>query len=193
MINPNIEVRRAQLADAGGIYDLQRQLAEYIGEDMDRFLITTAHMETLLHEQQQREADHNHPFNRNRSGIHIFVAELNDRREPVGAMVAAVLPCFAWTGARPVLIDDLITEESQRGQGVGTLLIGAAAREAVLTTRDAWGNTHPELATMRLSTHIADNEASRGYYESIGFETDSFEYRVSGQALLQLAGQMERV
>lgn len=107
--------------------------------------------------------------------IYAFLAERAGK--PAGVIVF-FMTYSTWYGAPGVYVQDLFVAKASRGEGVGKLLLAAAARWSA-----ARGATHLKLSV------DADNQPAQAFYESTGFthRDDELMYMIGGTEFLELA------
>ncbi|MBS1252450.1 MAG: Aminoalkylphosphonate N-acetyltransferase [Anaerolineales bacterium] len=136
-----MDIRLAQAKDAPDVVRLMGQLEAFahgeVGAGLEgRF----KYMLTLTH-------------------CHLCVAEDDD--QVIGLISAAVRPTL-WHPGPVAVIDELIVDQTARGQGVGKALINA-----VVTWARKRGASEIEVSTEK------DNEAAQSYYRDRGFDHES--------------------
>ena len=156
----SLTIRRARADEAGLVYALVRELAEY---------------ERLLHEVSATEADIADALFADNPRLFCDIAEWDG--EPAGLAVWFVnFSTFA--GRHGIYLEDLFVRPALRGKGIGKALLVHLARECV-------ANGWP-----RLQWAVLDwNTPSIEFYKSLGaVMMDEWTLcRVSGQALTALA------
>ncbi|VIO76192.1 Acetyltransferase YpeA [Bradyrhizobium ivorense] len=156
----SLTIRRARPDEAGLVFSLVRELAEY---------------EKLLHEVQASEADIAEALFGANPRLYCDIAEWNG--EPAGFAVWFVnFSTFA--GRHGIYLEDLFVRPALRGKGIGKALLMHLARECVA---QGWS---------RLQWAVLDwNAPSIAFYKSLGAELmDEWTIcRVSGPALAALA------
>ncbi|QOZ27524.1 GNAT family N-acetyltransferase [Bradyrhizobium sp. CCBAU 51753] len=156
----SLTIRRARPDEAGLVFSLVRELAEY---------------EKLLHEVQASEADIAEALFGANPRLYCDIAEWNG--EPAGFAVWFVnFSTFA--GRHGIYLEDLFVRPALRGEGIGKALLMHLARECVA---QGWS---------RLQWAVLDwNAPSIAFYKSLGAELmDEWTIcRVSGPALAALA------
>ncbi|MCC8939674.1 GNAT family N-acetyltransferase [Bradyrhizobium sp. Arg68] len=156
----SLAIRRARPDEAGLVFSLVRELAEY---------------EKLLHEVQASEADIAEALFGANPRLYCDIAEWNG--EPAGFAVWFVnFSTFA--GRHGIYLEDLFVRPALRGKGIGKALLMHLARECVA---QGWS---------RLQWAVLDwNAPSIAFYKSLGAELmDEWTIcRVSGPALAALA------
>jgi len=96
----------------------------------------------------------------------VLVAEAEG--EVVGTLVVAILPNLAHGGAPFAVVENVVTDTSWRGRGVGRALIG----EAVRLARDAGAYK------LALCTNLVREEA-HGFYRSVGMRETHLGFEVA--------------
>ncbi|MBR0697068.1 GNAT family N-acetyltransferase [Bradyrhizobium lablabi] len=156
----SLAIRRARSDEAGLVFSLVRELADY---------------EKLLHEVQASEADIADALFGENPRLYCDIAEWNG--EPAGFTVWFVnFSTFA--GRHGIYLEDLFVRPPLRGNGIGKALLVHLARECVA---NGWS---------RLQWAVLDwNAPSIAFYKSLGAELmDEWTIcRVSGPALAVLA------
>jgi GNAT superfamily N-acetyltransferase len=102
----------------------------------------------------------------------------NDDRDVVGFAVW-FLNYSTWTGTHGIFLEDLFIEPESRGRGYGKALLVHLAQECVAK------------GYHRLKWSVLDwNQPSIDFYRSLGADAldDWTEFRLTGEALLRLAG-----
>ena len=158
--NMSLTIRRARPDEAGLIFSLVRELAEY---------------EKLLHEVHATEADIADALFGDNPRLFCDIAEWNG--EPAGFAVWFVnFSTFA--GRHGIYLEDLFVRPALRGKGIGKALLVHLAKEC---RANGWA---------RLQWSVLDwNAPSIAFYKSLGAELmDEWTIcRVSGPALDMLA------
>ncbi|MDI4233864.1 GNAT family N-acetyltransferase [Bradyrhizobium sp. Arg237L] len=156
----SLTIRRARADEAGLVYALVRELAEY---------------EKLLHEVKATEADIAEALFGNNPRLTCDIAEWNG--EPAGfALWFVNFSSFA--GKHGIYLEDLFVRPALRGKGIGKALLVHLARECVA---NGWA---------RLQWAVLDwNTPSIEFYKSLGaVMMDEWTLcRVTGPALQALA------
>ncbi|WP_027578143.1 GNAT family N-acetyltransferase [Bradyrhizobium sp. Ai1a-2] len=156
----SLTIRRARADEAGLVYALVRELAEY---------------EKLLHEVKATEADIAEALFRDNPRLICDIAEWNG--EPAGfALWFVNFSSFA--GKHGIYLEDLFVRPVLRGKGIGKALLAHLARECVA---NGWA---------RLQWAVLDwNAPSIEFYKSLGaVMMDEWTLcRVTGPALQALA------
>ncbi|MGY2808097.1 N-acetyltransferase family protein [Bradyrhizobium sp. USDA 4506] len=156
----SLTIRRARPDEAGLVFSLVRELAEY---------------EKLLHEVHASEADIAEALFGANPQLYCDIAEWNG--EPVGFAVWFVnFSTFA--GRHGIYLEDLFVRPALRGKGIGKALLVHLAKQCLA---NGWS---------RLQWAVLDwNAPSIAFYKSLGAEMmDEWTIcRVSGEALSALA------
>ncbi|MCC8949760.1 GNAT family N-acetyltransferase [Bradyrhizobium sp. Arg62] len=156
----SLTIRRARPDEAGLVFSLVRELAEY---------------EKLLHEVHASEADIADALFGANPRLYCDIAEWNG--EPVGFAVWFVnFSTFA--GRHGIYLEDLFVRPALRGKGIGKALLVHLAKQCLA---NGWS---------RLQWAVLDwNAPSIAFYKSLGAEMmDEWTIcRVSGEALSALA------
>ncbi|MCP1842746.1 GNAT superfamily N-acetyltransferase [Bradyrhizobium sp. USDA 4524] len=156
----SLTIRRARPDEAGLVFSLVRELAEY---------------EKLLHEVHASEADIAEALFGANPRLYCDIAEWNG--EPVGFAVWFVnFSTFA--GRHGIYLEDLFVRPALRGKGIGKALLVHLAKQCLA---NGWS---------RLQWAVLDwNAPSIAFYKSLGAEMmDEWTIcRVSGEALSALA------
>ncbi|MCA6098461.1 GNAT family N-acetyltransferase [Bradyrhizobium australafricanum] len=156
----SLTIRRARPDEAGLVFSLVRELAEY---------------EKLLHEVHAREADIAEALFGANPRLYCDIAEWNG--EPAGFAVWFVnFSTFA--GRHGIYLEDLFVRPALRGKGIGKALLVHLAKQCLA---NGWS---------RLQWAVLDwNAPSIAFYKSLGAEMmDEWTIcRVSGEALSALA------
>ncbi|MBR1157899.1 GNAT family N-acetyltransferase [Bradyrhizobium elkanii] len=156
----SLTIRRARPDEAGLVFSLVRELAEY---------------EKLLHEVHASEADIADALFGANPRLYCDIAEWNG--EPAGFAVWFVnFSTFA--GRHGIYLEDLFVRPALRGQGIGKALLVHLAKQCLA---NGWS---------RLQWAVLDwNAPSIAFYKSLGAELmDEWTIcRVSGEALSTLA------
>ncbi|MFB9264958.1 GNAT family N-acetyltransferase [Bradyrhizobium erythrophlei] len=156
----SLTIRRARPDEAGLVYSLVRELAEY---------------EKLLHEVHASEADITEALFGANPRLYCDIAEWNG--EPAGFAVWFVnFSTFA--GRHGIYLEDLFVRPALRGKGIGKALLVHLAKECLA---NGWS---------RLQWAVLDwNAPSIAFYRSLGaVMMDEWTIcRVSGPALTSLA------
>ncbi|MCP1849986.1 MULTISPECIES: GNAT family N-acetyltransferase [unclassified Bradyrhizobium] len=156
----SLTIRRARPDEAGLVFSLVRELAEY---------------EKLLHEVHASEADIAEALFGANPRLYCDIAEWNG--EPAGFAVWFVnFSTFA--GRHGIYLEDLFVRPALRGKGIGKALLGHLAKQCLA---NGWS---------RLQWAVLDwNAPSIAFYKSLGAEMmDEWTIcRVSGEALSTLA------
>ncbi|MGF6426222.1 MULTISPECIES: GNAT family N-acetyltransferase [Bradyrhizobium] len=156
----SLTIRRARPDEAGLVFSLVRELAEY---------------EKLLHEVHASEADIADALFGANPRLYCDIAEWNG--EPAGFAVWFVnFSTFA--GRHGIYLEDLFVRPALRGKGIGKALLVHLAKQCLA---NGWS---------RLQWAVLDwNAPSIAFYESLGAEMmDEWTIcRVSGEALSTLA------
>ncbi|MFQ3455211.1 GNAT family N-acetyltransferase [Bradyrhizobium sp. UFLA01-814] len=159
----SLTIRRARPDEAGLVFSLVRELAEY---------------EKLLHEVHASEADIADALFGANPRLYCDIAEWNG--EPAGFAVWFVnFSTFA--GRHGIYLEDLFVRPALRGMGIGKALLVHLAKQCLA---NGWS---------RLQWAVLDwNAPSIAFYKSLGAEMmDEWTIcRVSGEALLTLAEGM---
>ncbi|WP_298371789.1 GNAT family N-acetyltransferase [uncultured Bradyrhizobium sp.] len=156
----SLTIRRARPDEAGLVFSLVRELADY---------------EKLLHEVQASEADIAEALFGANPRLYCDIAEWNG--EPAGFAVWFVnFSTFA--GRHGIYLEDLFVRPALRGKGIGKALLVHLAKQCLA---NGWS---------RLQWAVLDwNAPSIAFYKSLGAEMmDEWTIcRVSGEALSALA------
>lgn len=153
-------IRRARADEAGLVYSLVRELAEY---------------EKLLHEVQATEADIAEALFGENPRLACDVAEWNGE---VAGFAAWFVNFSTFAGRPGVYLEDLFVRPALRGKGIGKALLVHLAQECVA---NGWS---------RLQWAVLDwNTPSIAFYKSLGAEMidDWTLCRLTGPALQALA------
>lgn len=157
----SLTIRRARPEEAGLVFSLVRELAEY---------------EKLLHEVHASEADIAEALFGANPRLYCDIAEWNG--EPAGFAVWFVnFSTFA--GRHGIYLEDLFVRPALRGNGIGKALLVHLAKQCLAN------------GLARLQWAVLDwNAPSIAFYKSLGAEMmDEWTIcRVSGEALSALAG-----
>ena len=157
----SLTIRRARPDEAGLVFSLVRELAEY---------------EKLLHEVSATEADIADALFADNPRLFCDIAEWNG--EPAGFAVWFVnFSTFA--GRHGIYLEDLFVRPALRGNGIGKALLVHLAKQCLA---NGWA---------RLQWAVLDwNAPSIAFYKSLGavMMDDWTLCRVTGPALTQLAG-----
>jgi GNAT superfamily N-acetyltransferase len=145
-----------------------------------RFILELAEYERLSHEVRATEEGIRQVLEGPRPAVEAILAYAGD--EPAG--FALTFHHFStFTGRRGLYLEDLFVRPAWRGHGLGRLLLARVAQTAV------------SRRCPRLEWAVLDwNESAIAFYEKLGARplSDWIVYRLSGEALLRLAGEAER-
>ena len=156
----SLTIRRARPDEAGLVFSLVRELAEY---------------EKLLHEVQASEADIAEALFGTNPRLYCDIAEWNGE---VAGFAVWFVNFSTFAGRHGIYLEDLFVRPALRGKGIGKALLMHLARECVA---QGWS---------RLQWAVLDwNAPSIAFYKSLGAELmDEWTIcRVSGPALAALA------
>ncbi len=149
-----IKIRTARESDITRILDLYHQLT-----------ITTSPSEA---EQYPTADDYMRVFTQITSvpNLELIVAE--DQNEVVGSLVLIIVPNLSHKGLPWALVENVIVDESRRGNGVGKVLMEYAIKRA------------KENGCYRIGLS-SDNRrnGAHEFYRSLGFEPSSTGFRMS--------------
>src|SRR5215211_3037147 len=156
----SLTIRRARSDEAGLVYSLVRELAEY---------------EKLLDEVEATEAEIGAALFGDPPRLFCEIAEWNG--EPAGFAVWFI-NFSTFSGRSGIYLEDLFVRPAQRGRGIGRALLAHLARQCV---ENGWS---------RLQWSVLDwNTASIEFYKSLGavLMDEWTVCRVNGAALTALA------
>ncbi|VIO78261.1 GNAT family N-acetyltransferase [Bradyrhizobium ivorense] len=156
----SLTIRRARPDEAGLVFSLVRELAEY---------------EKLLHEVQASEADIAEALFCANPRLYCDIAEWNGE---VAGFAVWFVNFSTFAGRHGIYLEDLFVRPALRGKGIGKALLMHLAKECVA---QGWS---------RLQWAVLDwNAPSIAFYKSLGAELmDEWTIcRVSGPALAALA------
>jgi RimJ/RimL family protein N-acetyltransferase len=145
-----IHIRRAEPADAPALVSL----AEQVGREGGRWILTTDSWRTLAEERRYLKAVHHH------ADAAVFVAEEDER-----VVARLSLSRDPHPASRHVADLGLMVAADHRRRGIGTTLL----REAVEWARAS--------AVQKLELHVFPwNEPALALYESFGFEREGYRH-----------------
>lgn len=159
-----IQIRPATIADAGLVYALICELADY---------------EKLRHEVVATLESSRESIFGSGSCAEVLIAELDGKPEGFAIYFATYSTFLARQG---IYLEDIYVREAVRGQGIGKQLLAAVARVAA------------DRQCGRLEWSVLDwNKPAIDFYESLGAEAQSewIKYRLTGDALQTLANQCD--
>lgn len=136
-----MEIRQAKAADTPDVARLMKQL------------------ETFAHGEVGPGVEGRFKFMLTLSNFNVCVAEEDE--QVIGLITASLRPTL-WHAGPVALIDELIVDQTARGQGVGKALI-----DAIVVWARKRGASEIEVSTEQ------DNEAAQAYYLRHGFEHES--------------------
>ena len=156
-----VTIRSAEASDAATIVRLVRELADFEG---------------LLDQVRITEADVLRDGFGERPRFACLLADVD------GAAVGLALyfeDYSTFEGRPGIFVEDLYVAEAARGLGIGQQLLARLAQVAI------------ERDYRRLDLMVLHWNPARGFYERLGFRhsADWLPYRVTGEALLRLAGE----
>ena len=156
---PSATVRPATPADVPELVAMIHELAEY---------------ERARHEVEATDEHLHRTLFAERPAVFAHVAEVDGA---VAGMAIWFLNYSTWLGAHNLYLEDLFVRPEHRGTGTGRLLLQTLA------------GVCRERGYQRLEWWVLDWNPARGFYAAIGAEalTEWIPYRVSGQALVDLA------
>lgn len=162
-------VREATSSDVPRMLGLIRELADYERE-LHQVEATEDHLYAALFPEGEPSS----------ARSHAIVAEVtgDDGRPRIAGLAVYYLTYSTWTGKHGIWLEDLFVQPDQRGNGLGTALLGRLAAICV------------ERGFPRLEWWVLDwNEPSIGFYRSLGAvaQDEWTVYRITGDALRTLA------
>jgi GNAT superfamily N-acetyltransferase len=157
----NLNIRDAEVADAGLILHFVRELAIY---------------EKAEHEVLASEEDIRNTLFKEHSRVEALICEYQG--EPIGFAVY-FYNYSTWLGKLGLFLEDLYVSPEHRGLGAGRALLQRLAQTAI------------EHDCGRFEWNVLDwNKPSIDFYDSLGAipQSEWIGYRLTGQALQDLAG-----
>jgi GNAT superfamily N-acetyltransferase len=159
----HIHVRPATAADAAVIVELVRELAIYEKQPLSVVKLTETDVLRDGFGAQRR--------------FEVLLAECDDVVEGF----ALIFPNYStWEGRAGIYIEDLFVRPRARGRGLGLRLLVAIAALAV------------QRGCARIDLNVLDWNPTRVFYHRIGIThlSDWLPYRISGEAIGKLAGEL---
>ena len=145
----SVRIREARVEDAANILELYREAG--IGPE-----------EAFTPEQAQVQLE----VFRKYPNYRVFVAELNGI--VVGTYELLIMDNLAKRGRKSAIVEDLAVAESNRGRGIGRLLMQHAMQQAQTTG----------CYKLVLSSNLR-REGAHAFYENLGFEKHGYSFVVS--------------